>query len=204
MLSSSLNIGLINPRDILDQLKLVKNDIPLNSLEGYFRQLCWREFQRYCYIHYSYLSTRNYFSLKNPINKKWYEGTTNILPVDNCIKKAFDTGYLHHIERLMIIGNFMILSEIKPTHGHRWFMEFAIDSYEWVMLQNVYDMVFFNGNGLTSYKPYITSNNYLIKMSNYSKTKEWNDVWNSKYRSFLKKHTSKLYKYRYHFKLSAK
>jgi deoxyribodipyrimidine photolyase-related protein len=94
----------------------------------------------------------------------------------------------------------MILSEIKPTHGHRWFMEFAIDSYEWVMLQNVYDMVFFNGNGLTSYKPYITSNNYLIKMSNYSKTKEWNDVWNSKYRSFLQKHTSKLYKYRYHFK----
>ena len=70
MLSSSLNIGLINPRDILDQLKLLKNDIPLNSLEGYFRQLCWREFQRYCYIHYSYLSTRNYFSLKKPINKK--------------------------------------------------------------------------------------------------------------------------------------
>jgi len=70
MLSSSLNIGIINPRDILDQLKLLKNDIPLNSLEGYFRQLCWREFQRYCYIHYSYLSTRNYFSLKKPINKK--------------------------------------------------------------------------------------------------------------------------------------
>jgi deoxyribodipyrimidine photolyase-related protein len=201
MLSSSLNIGLINPQDILVQLKLIKKEVPLNSLEGYFRQLCWREFQRYCYIHYSYLSTKNYFSLKKPINKEWYEGTTNILPVDNCIKKAFDTGYLHHIERLMIIGNFMILSEIKPTHGHKWFMEFAIDSYEWVMLQNVYDMVFFNGNGLTSYKPYITSNNYLIKMSNYSKTKEWNDVWNSKYRAFLKKHTSELYKYRYHFKL---
>jgi len=204
ILSSSLNIGLINPNDIIEQLRKVKNKVPINSLEGYVRQLCWREFQRYCYIYYyNDLANTNFFGLSNQIqvNDKWYTGSTNILPIDNCIRKAMDTAYLHHIERLMIIGNFMVLSEISPREGHRWFMEFAIDSYEWVMLQNVYDMVFHNGNGLTTYKPYITSNEYIIKMSNYSRKLDWNKKWKSMYISFLQKHKKKLMKYKYHFRL---
>lgn len=201
ILSSSLNIGLLNPTDIVSALRRVdRKVIPMNSLEGYFRQLCWREFQRYCYIYYKTLTTKSYFKLKKRMGKEWYSGTTNILPVDMCIKKAFDTGYLHHIERLMIMGNAMLLNGIQPNDGHRWFMEFAIDSYEWVMLQNVYDMVFFCGGGLTSYKPYITSSNYILKMSNYSNDKnDWVNNWNSKYESFLETNLDKLYKYRYHF-----
>ncbi len=201
ILSSSLNIGLINPNDIIKQLRNIINKIPINSLEGYVRQLCWREFQRYCYIYYNDLANKNFFGLSKTINDDWYNGSTDILPIDNCVRKAMDTAYLHHIERLMIIGNFMVISEISPQHGHRWFMEFAIDSYEWVMLQNVYDMVFHNGNGLTSYKPYITSNKYINDMSNYSYKLEWNEKWKSMYEAFLKKHKTKLLKYKYHFRL---
>lgn len=205
ILSSSLNIGIINPSDVLDVLKTKQKHIPLNSLEGFFRQLCWREFQRYCYIHYrNSLRKNSLFNFNNKLNKSWYNASTNILPVDNCILKAFDSAYLHHIERLMIIGNFMVLNEVKPSYGHKWFMEFAIDSYEWVMLQNVYDMVFFNGNGLTSYKPYITSSNYLTKMSDYSSKEQWTDLWDKKYYDFLKKHANKLQKYKFHFPIIKK
>ena len=202
VLSSSINIGLLNPDDILLELRKIQSSIPMNSLEGYLRQLCWREYQRYVYIYYNdVLEKGNFFNLKNKVNIKWYNGTTPMLPVNNCIKKAFDTAYLHHIERLMIIGNYMLLSEVNPQEGHRWFMEFAIDSYEWVMVQNVYDMVFFNGNGLTSYKPYISTTNYLLEMSNYSSDDEWDEKWNSLYITFLTNHYDELYKYRYHFKM---
>ena len=95
-----------------------------------------------------------------------------IKPIDDLIHKAFDTAYLHHIERLMFVGNFMNLSEINPQQGFKWFMEFSIDSYEWVMYQNVYDMVFFATEGMTMRKPYISSSNYVLKMSSYKKG-EW-------------------------------
>lgn len=201
ILSSSMNIGLIHPNEIIEELRNVSKSVPLNSLEAFVRQLCWREFQRYCYIYYSNLANLNFFNLHKKLSTDWYHGTTKILPVDNCIRKAFDTAYLHHIERLMIMGNFMVLSEISPQESHRWFMEFAIDSYEWVMLQNVYDMVYHNGNGLTSYKPYITSNQYLLKMSNYSSTEKWNNTWLAMYKAFLKNHTKQLRKYSYHFRI---
>lgn len=201
VLSSSLNIGLLNPIDIIDcirdNVKITTNNI--NSVEGFVRQLCWREYQRFCYIHYNKIRQQNYFKLNKKLTNKWYEGNLNVLPVDDCIRKAFDTGYLHHIERLMIMGNFMVLSEINPKQGFKWFMEFAIDSYEWVMLQNVYDMVFFCGNGLTTHKPYITSSNYILKMSNYSSKNKWDELWNLKFKEFKTKHKSKLWKYRYHF-----
>ena len=141
-LSSSINIGLINPSEIIEILNPnVNNKVKINSLEGYIRQLFWREYQRYTYIYCDF--SNNYFGNKKKITKKWYNGTTGIIPVDDYIKIGFDTGYLHHIIRLMVIGNYMNLSEIDPNEGYKWFMEFAIDSYEWVMKQNVLDMVFF-------------------------------------------------------------
>ena len=186
MLSSSINIGILNPQDILEKLKKVKN-IPINSLEGYFRQLCWREYQRYCYIYYYDLKHQNYLMLNKNINKKWYKGGLHIEPIDNCIKKAFDTAYLHHIERLMIMGNSMVLFELKPDHIFKWFMEFAIDSYEWLMIQNVYDMVCYTSKGMTSYKPYISTSNYIVNLSDYSEDEEWTNKWDKKYRSFVDK-----------------
>jgi deoxyribodipyrimidine photolyase-related protein len=193
-LSTSINIGLINPSDVWKMIQKVKG-IPINSYEGFIRQLFWREYQRYCYTYSTF--NNNFFGNRKKLSKKWYNGTLGIKPVDDCIKKAFKTGYLHHIERLMIMGNFMNLHGLRPQEGFKWFMEFSCDSYDWVMHQNVYDMVFFNGK--TMRRPYISSSNYILKMSNYKKDK-WSDVWDVMYHKFIKKHKKKLYKYRYYFR----
>ncbi len=198
VLSSSINIGLINPIDIINKIEKIKSQIPINSFEGYIRQLFWREYQRYCYGYSGISFNKNYFGNKKKLTKDWYKGTLGIDPVDDLIKSGFDTGYIHHIGRLMVIGNFMNLSEIHPKEGFRWFMEFAIDSYEWVMHQNVYEMVFFVTGGQTMTRPYISSSNYILKMSNYSKG-EWSKEWDQLYHHFLGKHRSKLYKFRYYF-----
>lgn len=198
ILSTSINIGLLNPSDIIDEIMEYKNKIPINSFEGYIRQLFWREYQRYCYIYYNF-NNKNYFGNTKKLTSKWYTGETNIAPIDTCIKNAFETGYLHHIERLMVVGNFMNLSGINPKEGFKWFMEFSCDSYEWVMHQNVYDMVFFVSGGATMRRPYVSSSNYVLKMSNYKKG-EWSEEWDDKYKNFLKKHKKKLWKFRYYFR----
>jgi deoxyribodipyrimidine photolyase-related protein len=197
LLSTSINIGLLQPIEIIKEI-LQYNDIPINSLEAFIRQLFWREYQRYCYKYYNF-DNKNYFGNKKKLSKEFYNGTTGILPVDNCIKYGFDTGYLHHIERLMVVGNYMNLYGIHPHEGYKWFMEFSCDSYEWVMHQNVLDMVFFVSNGDTMRRPYISSSNYILKMSNYKKDK-WCDEWDKLYDNFLKKNKHKLWKYRYYFR----
>lgn len=195
LLSTSINIGLLNPTYIIKKV-MRANNIPMNSKEGFIRQLFWREYQRYCNIYYNF-NRKNYFGNNKKLTSNWYSGTTNIYPVDNCIIKAFDSGYLHHIERLMIIGNYMNLSEIHPNEGFRWFMEFSCDSYEWVMRQNVLDMVFFVSGGVTMRRPYLSSSNYILKMSNY-KRGPWSDTWDKKYHSFIKKNKRKLIKFRFY------
>ena len=199
ILSSSINIGLINPIEIIQTIKKYEKKIPMNSYEGYIRQLFWREYQLYCYNYVDYKSALKnpYLNYKNKLDKSWYNGTTGNELIDDTIKKAFDNGYLHHIERLMVIGNYMNLREIRPEDGIKWFIEFAIDSYEWVMYQNVYDMVFFVSTK-TMRRPYISSDNYLLKMSDYKKG-EWSEDWKDLYNKFLKKHKEKLWKYRYSF-----
>lgn len=198
ILSSSINIGLLNPREIIDEIMKYKSKIPMNSFEAYIRQLFWREYQRYCYHYYDF-KNKNYFGNRNKLGKDWYEGKLGIDPVDDCIINAFNSGYLHHIERLMIVGNFMNLSGIYPWDGYKWFMEFSCDSYEWVMHQNVLDMVFFVSGGATMRRPYVSSSNYVLKMSNYSKG-EWSEKWDKKYDEFLKKNKKKLWKFRYYFR----
>lgn len=191
VLSSSINVGLLNPSEILKLVMSSSDEIPMNSLEGYVRQLIWREYQRYCYVYLrETLVSRNRFETKNRLGEEWYDGSTGVLPVDVSVQKAFETGYLHHIERLMVIGNFMLLSEIKREDGFRWFMEFAIDSYEWVMYQNVYDMVFFSTGGKTTHKAYISGSPYIRRMTNYSNG-EWTKRWDDLYNQFRGKHFNK-------------
>lgn len=198
VLSSSINIGLINPIDIIEKISKVSK-IPINSFEAYLRQLFWREYQRYCYVFYNF-KNKNYLGNTKKLNKDWYDGTLGIPPVDNCINRGFDKGYLNHIERLMVVGNFMNLNEIHPLEGFRWFMEFSCDSYEWVMHQNVLDMVFFVSGGETMRRPYISSSNYILKMSNYKKG-EWSEIWDDLYRKYIDKRKKKFYKFRYYVKI---
>lgn len=196
LLSSLINIGLLNPIDVIN--KLPKKGTPLNSYEGFIRQLFWREYQYYCYINYDF-KNKNYFNNQKKLTKDWYTSSTGILPIDDTIKEAFDTAYLHHIKRLMVIGNYMNLSGIHPKEGFRWFMEFSCDSYEWVMYQNVYDMVFCVSGGVTMRRPYISSSNYILKMSNYSKS-EWCNKWDNQYRNFINRNKKQLWKFRYYIR----
>ena len=199
-LSSSINIGLIQPSQIIDELRKLKSKYKINNYEGYIRQLFWREYQRYCYLYFNFKG-KNYFGNKKKLSKGWYDGTLGVKPVDDAIKSGFDTGYLHHIIRLMVVGNYMNLSGISPNEGFRWFMEFSCDSYEWVMMQNVLDMVFCVSGGKTMRKPYLSSSTYIMSMSDYKKG-EWSEIWNKTYKDFMRKHKTILlrdFKYYFHF-----
>ena len=98
----------------------------------------------------------------------------------------------------MVVGNYMNLSNISPMEGLKWFMEFSCDSYEWVMYQNVLDMVFFVTGGKTMRKPYASSSNYVISMSDFKKGK-WSEEWDKLYRKFMEDNVDKLWKFRYSF-----
>jgi deoxyribodipyrimidine photolyase-related protein len=192
LLSSSLNIGIITPDVVLEETLSHyyghMDIIGINDIEGFVRQLIgWREYYRMVYKYqYNELVTNNTLNHTNILSSAWYNGTTGIAPLDHSINIAFKYGYLHHILRLMLVGQFMLLSEINPHEMYRWFMEFAIDSYDWVMVPNVYGMVGYNDGGGTTTKPYISSSNYILKMSNYKKDGYWENVWRALYYNFIK------------------
>ena len=188
LLSPLMNAGLISPREVINQSILFaqKHDVPLNSLEGFIRQIMgWREFIRGMYLcKGSFSRTQNFWGFERKIPKSFYDGTTGIDPVDDTIKKVLATGYCHHIERLMVLGNFMLLCEFHPDEVYRWFMELFIDAYDWVMVPNVYGMSQFADGGTFATKPYIGGSNYIKKMSNYGKG-PWTEVWDGLFWRFI-------------------
>ncbi len=190
ILTPMLNIGLLTPKFIIDEVLQFadKNEIPINSLEGFIRQIIgWREFIRAVYeLKGSEERTRNYWNFTRSIPSSFWTGTTGILPIDETIKKVLETGYCHHIERLMVLGNFMLLCEFNPDEVYQWFMEMFIDAYDWVMVTNVYGMSQFADGGLMATKPYISGSNYLMKMSNYEKG-EWQKTWDALFWHFMHK-----------------
>lgn len=191
VLTPMLNVGLLTPGEILDQSLAFasENKIPLNSCEGFIRQILgWREFIRGVYeAKGSQERTTNYWNFKRKIPASFWNGTTGITPVDNTIKKVLATGYCHHIERLMVLGNFMLLCEFDPDDVYRWFMELFIDAYDWVMVPNVYGMSQFADGGLMATKPYISGSNYLMKMSDFEKG-DWQPIWDGLFWRFMHIH----------------
>ena len=180
LLSPLINSGLLTSRYIVSKsVKYYKeNNIPLNSCEGFLRQIIgWREFIKGVYESKgSFERTKNFWNFSRKIPKSFYDGTTGIEPVDDAINKVNNSAYVHHIERLMILGNFMLLCEFDPDEVYRWFMELFIDAYDWVMVPNVYGMSQFADGGLMSTKPYISGSSYVLKMSDY-KRGEWCGIW---------------------------
>ncbi|MFM1756620.1 MAG: hypothetical protein RL621_1593 [Bacteroidota bacterium] len=191
VLSPMLNIGLLTPNQIIDKALAIgqEKNIPLNSLEGFIRQIIgWREFIRIVYEREgSKQRTTNYWKFKRKIPASFWTGTTGILPIDQTIQKILATGYCHHIERLMVLGNFMLLCEFDPDEVYRWFMEMFIDAYDWVMVPNVYGMTQFADGGLMTTKPYISGSNYLMKMSDYEKG-DWQTIWDGLFWRFMHEH----------------
>ena len=191
LISQYVNIGLLTPNKIIEKVleRNTKNPIKLNSLEGFIRQVIgWREFIRGIYQHKgTEQRNSNFWEFNNKLPVSFYDGTTGILPVDNVIKNGIKDSYSHHIERLMVMGNIMMLLEIDPNEVYKWFMEVYIDSYDWVMVPNIYGMSQFSDNGLMASKPYISSSKYILKMSNYKKD-EWCEIWDALYWRFIKKY----------------
>jgi len=195
LLSAPLNIGLIQPKDIIDEIKKIKvTSQNIASIEGFVRQIIgWREYMRGIYLFYSDIQKKNYFRHKNKIPKSFWAGATHLYPLDCTIKKVQNSAYAHHIERLMILGNFLLLIEVDPDEVYKWFMSQFIDAYDWVMFGNVYAMSQFSCGELLTSKPYISSSNYILKMSSYKKG-AWSDVWDALYWQFIYKHRKKLEK----------
>jgi deoxyribodipyrimidine photolyase-related protein len=191
LLSPLLNSGLITPKEVVDRIieYAERYHVPINSTEGFIRQVIgWREFIRGMYeFRGSQERTTNFWGFTRKIPGSFYNASTGILPVDVTIDKVLKTGYCHHIERLMVIGNFMLLCEFDPDEVYQWFMEFFIDAYDWVMVPNVYGMSQFSDGGLMASKPYISGSNYLMKMSDYPKGK-WQSVWDGLFWRFLHVH----------------
>jgi len=190
LLTPMLNIGLLSPAYIIDKTLqyAAENEIPQNSLEGFIRQIIgWREFIRSVYeLKGPEERTKNFWRFKRKMPESFWKGNTGIIPVDLTIKKVLATGYCHHIERLMVLGNFMLLCEFDPEEVYRWFMELFVDSFDWVMVPNVYGMSQFADGGIMSTKPYISGSNYVLKMSDFPKG-DWQTVWDSLFWHFMDK-----------------
>jgi deoxyribodipyrimidine photolyase-related protein len=199
VISAVMNIGLLNPDYVIDTvIKAYKEKkILMKDYEAFVRQIIgWREYQRFIYLFLEDdIVTKNYFNNKGKLTKQWYDGTLGIPPVDDAIKMAFKYGYLHHILRLMVMCNFMNLSNIHPKEVYKWMMEFSTDSYEWVMIGNVYSMGMWSDGGITMRKPYFSSENYVQNMAgNRYEKGEWENIWKALYYNFLLNNRKKLEK----------
>ena len=185
-LSPLINIGLITPTEIIQTLMKSVDNVKLNSLEGYIRQLIgWREFMRGIYQNFSEsMEESNFFGHKRRMKDSWYLGKTGLEPLDKSINNASKFGWTHHIERLMILSNIMNLCEINPKQVYRWFMEMFIDSSEWVMVPNVYGMGLFSDGGIFATKPYICGSSYFLKMMDFKKG-DWCDIMDGLYWRFI-------------------
>lgn len=187
VLSPYINLGLVTPDEVVDKALeyYAENDTHYPSVEGFVRQIIgWREFMRGIYHEYDRELNSNHFNHKRKMKDSWYKGNTGIPPLDDAIKKANTYGYTHHIERLMVLGNIMLLCEIDPKEVYKWFMEMYVDSSDWVMAPNVYGMSQFAEGGIFATKPYIGGANYIKKMSDYGKG-DWEDIVNGLYWRFI-------------------
>ncbi len=190
-ITPSLNIGLLNPQEIVDKALDAANEynVSISSLEGFIRQIIgWREFMRGVYLQEGVrMRNANMFAHTRYIPRSFWDGTTGIEPIDTTIRYVLERAYCHHIERLMILGNFMLLCEFDPNEVYRWFMSLFIDAYDWVMVPNVYGMSQYVDGGLIITKPYISSSAYILRMSNYCKG-EWTQIWDSLFWRFINTH----------------
>ncbi len=190
VLTPMMNIGLLTDNEVLIMTMKYQNKVPLSSFEGFIRQIIgWRNYVYTLYLLEGEKMTRsNFLNHTNKLKKEiMWNGTTNILPIDNIIKKIVNYSYSHHIERLMYLGNYMLLCMIDPKDVYEIFMEWTIDAYEWVMIPNVYGMTQFADGGLMMTRPYLSSSNYILKMSDYKKG-SWCNDYDALYYNFINTH----------------
>ncbi len=206
-LSFSLNTKMISPAEVIEaaiaEWQSRNTEILYNQLEGFVRQIIgWREYMRGIYWHkMPEYASLNYFEHNEPLPQWYWTGNTKMNCLKHSIKQSLTHAYAHHIQRLMITGNFALLAGVNPDEVDAWYLGIYIDALDWVEITNTRGMSQFADGGIVGTKPYVSSASYIDKMSNYcsscyyNKAKKTGDKacpFNSLYWHFYDKHESKL------------
>jgi len=207
LLSFSLNTKQISPKEVIDKTvdfyHSNESNVEIKQVEGFVRQILgWREYVRGVYWKEmpSY-KKENFLKLKEDLPTFYWDGNTKMNCLKHSINQSLDYSYAHHIQRLMVTGNFALLAGVHPDQVDEWYLGIYADALEWVQLPNTRGMSQFADGGILGTKPYVSSANYINKMSNYcadcyySKTKTYGDKacpFNSLYWNFIDQHEDKL------------
>ena len=205
--SFAMNTKMISPKEIvetvLETYRRQENVIDISQVEGFIRQILgWREYMRgmYWMLMPDY-KKENFFENKNKLPDFFWTGKTKMNCLKNAINNSLENGYAHHIQRLMITGNFALLTQIHPDEIDAWYLGIYVDAIEWVQLPNTRGMSQFADGGKIATKPYVSSGSYISKMSNYcdacvyKKAKKFEDdacPFNTLYWNFLDEKQEKL------------
>jgi deoxyribodipyrimidine photolyase-related protein len=198
---------MLSPRELVDSViaawQMDRQRYPLASIEGFIRQVIgWREFMRG--IYWTYMpeyATRNHFGNKRKLPRFFWDGKTDMACMAHAIGQSLDHAYAHHIQRLMVTGNFALLAGIDPDEVDAWYLGIYIDAVEWVEMPNTRGMSQFADGGVIASKPYCSSGNYINKMSDYcaqcsyrvkEKTGQQACPFNSLYWHFMNRHRDEL------------
>lgn len=206
-LSFCMNTKMLSPREVIDAALLSWQEsgsgIALNQLEGFIRQILgWREYMRGIYwMKMPGMEKANYFGNVRKLPEWYWTGNTRMKCMRECINQSLAHSYAHHIQRLMVTGNFALIAGIEPSEVDFWYLGIYIDAIEWAELPNTRGMSQFADGGLTASKPYAASANYINKMSNYcsgchynykARTGDAACPFNSLYWDFFDRNRSKL------------
>ena len=193
VISPMLNIGLLTVEEVI--AAATRTAAPLASVEGFVRQVIgWREYMRGMYRAYPKLERVNALHLEKRVEKYWYTGermpSDLPAPVRTVLGRVHGWGYAHHIERLMVLGNWFLLRGYAPREVNRWFLALFVDAYDWVMVPNVMGMSQFADGGFVATKPYVSGGAYLQKMGSWwpSAQEAKDSVFTDAYWQFLERH----------------
>ncbi|NBC88245.1 MAG: cryptochrome/photolyase family protein, partial [Alphaproteobacteria bacterium] len=171
MLSTSLNCGLLDPLDLCERAEKAYEEgrAPLNSVEGFIRQIIgWREYVRgFYWLLMPGLESDNALNAQRALPEFFWTGETDMRCLADCIRSTREDAHAHHIQRLMVLGNFCLLAGIEPRQVQDWYLVVYADAYQWVELPNVSGMILYADGGKLATKPYAASGNYINKMSDY-------------------------------------
>jgi deoxyribodipyrimidine photolyase-related protein len=171
LLSTSLNLKLLNPREVIDAALRAwrERGLALAGVEGFVRQvLGWREFIRGVYWHFMPgLAAENHFGHQRPLPAWYWTGDTHMACLRAAIGQTLEHGYAHHIQRLMVTGNFALLAGLSPQAVADWYLAVYVDAVEWAELPNTAGMALYANGGRFTSKPYAASGAYIDRMSNH-------------------------------------
>ena len=208
-ISFSMNVKMISPKEVIDRAiqewENRKDEIEYNQLEGFVRQIIgWREYMRGIYwLKMPEYASLNFFNNTEKLPDWFWTGKTKMNCLKDAITQSLEYAYAHHIQRLMITGNFALLAGVHPDEVDAWYLGIYIDAIEWVEITNTRGMSQFADGGIVGTKPYVSSASYIDKMSHYCgscfykkalKTGEKACPFNSLYWNFYDKHEDKLSK----------